>query len=245
MWKIKMNSKLLAGLRLACIFAVSAAMFAQPAPRARIVVVDSSGAPVNTAWRSMPEATPSSTPVRISDRNRNESAAIDMCLGYVDAQVAYFRSVRRDDGYLAFAAKILSSPGMHDGLYWDPREAGDESPIGPKFAAAAAAELDPSETRPLFGYYFKILSAQGPEAVGGARDYHVDGRLIAGFALVAWPAEYGVTGFRTFQVNHLGEVYARDSGPDTGRATLAMTAFAPDRTWTKVASAADSLENSR
>ena len=93
--------------------------------------------------------------------------------------------------------------------------AGEESPVGPKFAAAAAAELQPGEARPMFGYYFKIMLAQGPEAVGGARDYRVDGRLITGFALIAWPAEYGVTGLRSFQVNQLGEIYTKDLGPET------------------------------
>jgi hypothetical protein len=125
---------------------------------------------------------------------------------------------------------------MRDGLYWDADVAGEESPVGPKFAAAAAAELQPGEARPIFGYYVKIMLAQGSEALGGARDYRLDGRLITGFALIAWPAEYGVTGLRSFQVNQLGEIYSKDLGPDTHRVALSLTAFAPDRTWTKAAS---------
>ena len=201
----------------------------------RVVVVDGSGTTVNTALRSTSEAPAPIVPVREIDRN--EAAMIDICFSYVDAQLMYFKSTRGADGHFAFAEKIRSTPGLRDGLYWPLDADGDESPMGPKFAVAAATELNPADTHPLFGYYFKILVAQGRDAVGGARDYHVDGRLIAGFALVAWPAEYGVTGMRAFLVNHRGEVYAKDMGPGVGRAATAMTAFAPDRTWTKVAAA--------
>jgi hypothetical protein len=232
-----MSSGRIAGFRVVSVFAACVAAFAQSAPGKRVlVVVDSSGEPVNTACRTAPES-PSKRGAREIDRN--ELNAIDMCVGYVDAQRTYFWSARRADGHFAFADKIRSAPGRRDGLYW-PLEAGDEeSPMGPKFARAAAAELHPADARPLFGYYFKILAAQGAEAEGGARNYRVDGRLVAGFALVAWPAEYGVTGVRVFQVNHRGEVYAKDLGSGTGRLAETMTAFAPDQTWTKVASAMD------
>lgn len=233
-----MNLTSIAGFRLACVFAVCAAASAQSAPGARVVlVVDRSGAPVNTAWRSVHKP-PASSP-RAREIDRNESAVIDICLSYVDAQLTYFRSVPRADGHPAYADKIRSAAGMRDGLYW-PLEDGDgESPMGPKFAAAAVTELEPGEAIPRFGYYFKILVSQGSEAVGGVQDYRVSGRMVAGFALIAWPAEYGVTGVRAFQVNHRGDVYAKDLGPDVGRAAAGMSAFAPDRTWTKVASAID------
>ena len=210
--KTTMNSRLLRRFRLALLAAMPIASFSQAVPVTRVVVVDSSGAPGTApADQSRPEA------AILSTVDRNEAAAVESCQNYVDAQLAYFRSSHRADGYLAFAEKIRSSPGAHDGLYWDPDVAGDESPVGPKFAAAAAAELNPGEASPHFGYYVKILLAQGPEAVGGARDYRVDGRLISGFALIAWPAEYGVTGFRSFQINQLGEVYAKDLGSGTAR----------------------------
>ena len=231
-----MDSRRLRGFRLACGLVASAAALAQSGPRMRLVVVDSSGRPANATWR-----TPTETPALSAlarEIVRNESAAVDMCLSYLDAQLAYFRSAPRTDGQLAFAEKIRSTAGMRDGLYWHLEGAGEESPLGPRFAAAAAAELDPVAARPLFGYYFKVLVAQGPDAAGGARDYRVGGRLTNGFALVAWPAEYGVTGVRTFQVNHLGDVYAKDLGSDTSR-TATMTTFALDRTWVKVASAVD------
>jgi hypothetical protein len=190
---------------------------------------------VNTAWRSTSED--AATNVHVRGIDRNEAAISDICLSYVDAQWMYIRSTHGGDGYFAFATKIRSTPGLQDGLYWPLEADGEESAMGPKFAVAAATELDPAAAHPFFGYYFKILVAQGPEAVGGARDYRVDGRLIAGFALLAWPAEYGVTGVRSFQVNHRGKVYAKDLG--AGRAAAAITVFDPDRTWTKVASATD------
>ncbi len=229
-----MDLKSIAGVRLACLFALCAAASGQPGPgAARVIVVEISGEPVNIARRSLPELPSSNS--RGLDIERNESNAIDVCLGYVDAQLTYFWSAQRPDGRLAFAGKIRSAAGIHDGLYWPLEGDGDESPMGPKFADAAAAELDAGKAKPLFGYYFKILAAQGPQAAGGAQDYRVDGRLVSGFALVAWPAGYGVTGVRTFQVNHRGEVYAKDLG--AGRSGASMAAFAPDRTWTKVASA--------
>ena len=228
------------GLRLplACLSLLPVAAVAQDPSWPRVVVVDSSGRPVNTTLRrSTPDAMAVSGRGRAIERN--ESGAVDICLNYVDAQLAYFRSTPRADGHPAYAEKIRSASGMRDGLYWPPGASGEESPMGPKFAAAAAAELDPAEAQPLFGYYFKILMAQGATAVGGARDYRVGGRLVAGFALVAWPAEYGVTGVRVFQVNHHGEVFAKNLGSGTSRDAAAMAAFAPDGTWTKVACAAD------
>ena len=174
-------------------------------------------------------------PVQPRSVFENEAAVVNVCASYVEAQLIYFRSDHRAGGFLEFAQRIRSTPGTHDGLYWAMDADQDESPLGPNFAAAAVTEEQADiESRPYFGYYFKVLLSQGPEATGGARDYRVNGHLIAGFALIAWPAEYGVSGVHSFLVNHLGEMYARDLGPDTQRAALGMTAFAPDRSWTKL-----------
>ena len=117
---------------------------------------------------------------------------------------------------MQFAQRINSTAGKFDGLYWSNANGEDVSPVGPFAAQAAGTETNHSGKRiPLYGYYFKILTAQGGAAVGGARSYLVDGRMIAGFALVAWPAEYGVTGGSTFMVNQLGIVYEKDLGSDT------------------------------
>lgn len=170
----------------------------------------------------------------------NEAALPSVCARYVDAQMTYFRSRHNGGGVPAYAQKIRSTPGRRDGLFWALDSSGDESPVGPRFAAAAAAEDRlPGAARPYFGYFFKILFSQGPAAAGGARDYRVDGRLITGFALVAWPAEYGVSGVRSFIVNHSGDVYAKDLGPDTQRVAPGMSAFDPDRTWMKIVAGSD------
>src|SRR3954447_16888225 len=166
-----MNSRGLPGFRLTCLLLVSFAAFPQTDSPKRVVVVDGSGTPVNTAWRGTSEA-PART-VHVREIDRNEAAIVDICFSYVDAQLTYFRSTHRADGHFAFAEKIRSTPGLQDGLYWPLNADGDESPMGPKFAVAAATELNSADAHPFFGYYFKILMAQGPEAVGGARDYRV------------------------------------------------------------------------
>lgn len=173
----------------------------------------------------------------IKDREigRNELAAIAACETYGDVQLEYFSSDRQGDGYLQFAQKINSTPGKFDGLYWSNANGEDMSPIGPFVAQAAAAETGPAGAAvPLSGYYFKILTAQGDAAVGGARSYLVNGRMLAGFALVAWPAEYGVTGTSTFLVNQQGIVYQKDLGADSAKIARAIDQFNPDSTWQKV-----------
>jgi hypothetical protein len=166
---------------------------------------------------------------------RNELAVIDACDAYVDVQLEYFSSARQGDGYLQFAQKINSTPGKFDGLYWSNANGEDVSPLGPFAAQAAGAETSPAgEAVPLSGYYFKILTGQGDASAGGAHSYLVDGRMLTGFALVAWPAEYGVTGVSTFIVNQLGDVYQKNLGADTAQAARAMELFNPDSTWKKV-----------
>jgi Protein of unknown function (DUF2950) len=170
----------------------------------------------------------------IRDRQigRNELAAMLICQIYLDVQLEYFASDRTGDGYLQFAQKINSTPGKFDGLYWSNAQGEDASPVGP-FAAQAEAGF-PDKPVPLHGYFLKVLAAQGEAAPGGARSYLVDGRMLTGFALVAWPAEHGVTGAYTFIVNQLGTTYQKDLGPDTERLARAMKDFNPDSTWTKV-----------
>ena len=172
----------------------------------------------------------------IQDRQfgRNELGIIEACQAYVDAQLEYFSLDRQGDGYLQFAQKINSAPGKSDGLYWSTANGEDISPIGPFAAEAAAAEMGEAGAIPFSGYYAKILTAQGDSAVGGKRSYVVNGRMLAGFALVAWPAEYGITGNSTFIVNHLGTVYQKDLGDDTDKIARAMDVFNPDSTWKKV-----------
>jgi hypothetical protein len=172
----------------------------------------------------------------IQDRQigRNELSAMEACRAYVDVQLDYFSSDRMGDGFLQFAQKTNSTPGKFDGLYWSNANGEDVSPLGPFAAQAAGAETSPSgESVPLSGYYFKILTAQGDAVLGGARSYLVNGRMIGGFALVAWPAEYGVTGVSTLIVNQTGVVYEKDLGPDTAQSARAMTQFNPDSTWKK------------
>lgn len=160
---------------------------------------------------------------------RNELATIQAALAYVDAQREYARSAH--DGIAAgvYARRIASTDGRHDGLYWTPTREDALSPLGVLFAQAdAASEQAP---RAYHGYLFRVLASQGPHATGGAADFVVKGRMIAGFALVAWPARYRVDGVRTFIVSHDGVVYSRDLGIRTASLARATAAFDPDAAW--------------
>ena len=161
---------------------------------------------------------------------QNELNAVEVCRGYVEAQQEYAAEDRDKDGVLKYAQKIVSSPGQHDGLYWD------GVTIVPKSFAEAAESYakEGNKPQPYHGYYFRVLKAQGPDAQGGALSYVVKGKMIGGFALVAWPAEYGVSGIHCFIVNHHGKVYEKDLG--AGSATLAkqMIRFNPDKSWRPV-----------
>jgi hypothetical protein len=164
---------------------------------------------------------------------RNEMNAIEVCRGYVEAQMQYAARDHARDGVLQYAQKIISSSGKTDGLYWE----GEPENLVPKsFADAAAALLavQGKKSVPYHGYYFHILKAQGPEAPGGAADYVVKGKMIGGFALVAWPAEYGVSGVKTLLVNHKGVVYAKDLGANTSSVARQMARFNPDKSWKPV-----------
>jgi len=160
---------------------------------------------------------------------RNELNAVEVCRGYVEAQLQYSNVDRDADGILEYAQKIVSSPGKQDGLYWE----GAPGNLVPKsFAGAAEAVAEAGKKlEPYHGYYYRIMKAQGPAADGGAVNYVVKGEMIGGFALVAWPAEYGVSGVKTFIVNHHGIVYEKDLGPATGTLARQMTQFNPDKGW--------------
>jgi len=160
---------------------------------------------------------------------RHELNAIEVCRGYVEAQMEYATRHHEGSGAMQYAQKIASSPGKQDGLYTD----ADRDSLVPKSFAAAAAAMFAEGRKPVpyHGYYFHILKAQGPDAEGGAVDYVVKGQMIGGFALVAFPAEYGVSGIQTFIVNQRGIVYSKDLGPNTMALARQMTSFNPDKTW--------------
>ncbi len=158
----------------------------------------------------------------------NELTVIDAMQAYVQAQSAYAKEGRDGSNVLEFARKFHSSPGKHDGLYWaaDTEKDDDPSPAGP--------EIKDSKTS-YAGYHFKILTAQGKAAPAGKYDYVINGHFIGGYALIAWPADYGMTGVMTFIVNHYGLVYERDLGPQTATLAAATTAYNPDAEWKVVA----------
>jgi hypothetical protein len=163
---------------------------------------------------------------------RNELDAIQTGLAFVDAENEYSEK-DRGDGVGAYAQKIVSSPGKKDGLYW-PSDSND-SPLGELAAEASAQGYKASgEPRPYHGYYYRILTQQGASAPGGAMSYIVKGKMIGGFALIAYPAEYGNSGVMTFIVSHAGTVYQKDLGQDTEARVKSMTSFDPDQTWKKV-----------
>jgi hypothetical protein len=167
---------------------------------------------------------------------RNELSAIQVCLAYVDAQKEYaIRKGGRGKGLPEYAQELVSAPGQQNGLYWEAEEGQEKSPMGPLFAAA----WDPANERkgpegtsaPYHGYLYRILKAQGKSAQDGAKDYVVEGRMIGGFALVAYPARYGASGIMTFMVNQEGVVYQKDLKKQTKEAAQNMMAFDPDETW--------------
>jgi hypothetical protein len=163
---------------------------------------------------------------------RNEIHAVETCLGYVDAQLEYVRSDHTGAGILEFAQKLMSTPGQHDGLFWSDVGPGADSPLGP--ALMEGPKPAPGRTLAHHGYSFRIVTAQGSNAAGGKRNFLVDGHLFGGFALIAWPNEYGVTGIQTFMINQLGVVYGKNLGPQTATAAEAIQSFDPDSSWKKL-----------
>ncbi len=168
---------------------------------------------------------------------RNELDTIQTLLAAVDAQREYAARDADGDGLHHYAARIRSTPGKKDGLYWETKAGEPASPLGPLAAKAVSegygAGKKDAKPMPYHGYYFRILTAQGKDAPGGAYDYLVKGKLFGGFAIVAWPASYRNSGVKTFVVNHDGVVFEKDLGSDTARLAAAMKLFNPDKTWAK------------
>lgn len=168
--------------------------------------------------------------MRVRRIGKNELAAIQTMLAICDAQAEYAQRENDGKGVLAYAAKLSSSPGKRDGLYW-PTKAGEEpSPLGPAFVTVAR----PASPDGYNGYFYKLLTEQGPNAPGGAYNYLVRGKLFGGFAVIAWPARYQETGIKTFMVSHDEQVYEQDLGPDTAAKAAAVKSFDPGPGWTKV-----------
>ena len=167
---------------------------------------------------------------------RNEQGAIQACLLYVKAQREYAKKGFAGEG--VYARRLVSQPGEKDGLYWPALSGEDESPLG-ELAAAATAEGYPIEDQrnPYHGYHYRILTRQGPNAPGGEIDYVVRGNMIGGFALVAYPAQYRISGLMTFLVNQHGNIYEKDLGSRTAAIASDMTSFDPDDTWRRVTQA--------
>jgi hypothetical protein len=158
----------------------------------------------------------------------NELDAITVCRGYVSAQLEY--SAEAHDGINQYAQKIISTPGKQDGLYWKDADGKSAGPIGDE-VAKALEEGYTSKYQGFHGYYFKILKGQGPNAPNGAINYVIEGVMIGGFALVAVPVEYRVTGVKTFLVSYEGVVYQKDLGPDSLEIVKKMELYNPDKTW--------------
>ena len=169
--------------------------------------------------------------MRIRRIGRNELAAVQTMLAIHDAQLDYASKPRDRAGLVTYASRLASSPGQHDGLYW-PAQAGEPpSPLGPAVASAATRNASPDGYH---GYRYKILMSQGPRAAGGARNYLVDGKLLGGFAVIAWPARYRDTGVMSFIVNQDGQVHESDLGADTAAKAAAMKSFDPGPGWSQV-----------
>jgi len=166
---------------------------------------------------------------------RNELGAISVCEGLVAAQNEYASEGRDGDPPGIYALKLISDEGMHNGLYWPTAEGEPPSPAGPMVAAAAEEGYRRGEGRTAYhGYYYRLLYKQGPNANGGEKEYFVDGVMTGGFALVAWPADYGASGVQTFIVNQDGVVFQKDLGEDTATVVESIKAFDPDSSWTAV-----------
>jgi hypothetical protein len=167
---------------------------------------------------------------------KNELDAIDVMKAYVQAQREYASKDRDGDEVLEYAQRLVSRPGQKDGLYWESGEANDQSPFGPLTAEAGLEGYGPvrggrRSPTPYHGYVYHVLRAQGSHAPGGAYSYVINGNMIAGFALIASPAEYGQSGVMTFIVNHQGKVYQRDFGARTRTVFETMTAYDPGEGW--------------
>ncbi len=164
----------------------------------------------------------------------NELDAIRICKGFVEAQKEYASEIHDNSGVNQYAQKIISTPGKQDGLYWQNPDGTPGGPISEAIARAIQEGYSPSQPSGYHGYYFKVLKGQGPAARLGQLDYVIDGIMIGGFALVAVPAEYRVTGVKTFMVSYDGIVYEKDLGPNSREIVSSMERYNPDKTWQHV-----------
>jgi hypothetical protein len=171
--------------------------------------------------------------MRLRRIGRNELAVMQTMLAIYDAQREYAETDHDGSGVLAYAKKLKSSPGKRDGLYWPTGPDDKPSPLGVAFAKEGSRKAEAGQAG-YYGYHYKLLTAQGPHAPGGAYDYIAHGKLFGGFAVVAWPVRYGNTGIKSFMVSHDGQVYERDLGPDGAAKAAAMQSFDPGPGWAKV-----------
>jgi len=214
----------------------------EPGPDRRVLVIGDQAWPVpipivrtGSRWRF---ATEEGADEIVNRRvGANERNAIYVLRAYLDAQRAYAARDRDGDGVLQYARKLASAPGRHDGLYWpaDAAKGEEASPFGPLIAESAAYLEGHQAGDPYRGYRFRVLTRQGNSAPGGAYSYVINGRMIAGFALIAYPAEYGNTGVMTFAVSHNGKVYEKDLGKNSTAIGAKMTTFDPGAGWKEVA----------
>lgn len=167
---------------------------------------------------------------------RNELAVIDVCKAAVDAQAEYFSQLHDGDTTKQYAAKFISDPGKHNGLYWEAQDGQTPSPLGPlaAFAASEGYSTKQDSHKAFHGYYFRILKGQTKNAPGGAKDYVVVGKMVGGFAFAAYPVEYGNSGVMTFIINQDGVLLQKDLGTTTTETVTAMSAFDPDPGWSIV-----------
>jgi len=213
----------------------------EPGPDRRVLVIGDEAWPVpipivraGDRWRF---ATEEGADEIINRRiGGNERNAIHVLRAYLDAQRAYAAQDRDGDGVLQYAQKLASTPGNHDGLYWpaDAAKGEEPSPFGPLIAESAGYLKGHTAGDPFRGYHFRILTRQGKNAPGGAYSYVINGRMIAGFAMVAYPAEYGSTGVMSFIVSHNGKVYQKDLGKGSAAIGAKMTMFDPGAGWKEV-----------
>lgn len=162
--------------------------------------------------------------IRARRIGRNELTTIQSLLAYDDAQMDYAEVDRNGDGILEYAQQFISSPGKHDGLYWSAAPDGEQSPLGPLFGNDVSRH-------DWHGYHYRILSAQGASAPGGAYSYKLGEHMSRGFAAIAWPSAYGDSGIMSFMISHDGQVYEKDLGPDGEKLATAMQRFDPDSSW--------------
>jgi Protein of unknown function (DUF2950) len=164
---------------------------------------------------------------------RNELAAMEFARRYIEAQRQYASVDRTGNEVLKYAQKLRSTPGLKDGLFWESSSGEATSPLAPFAAERSEFLAGRDEGDPYLGYYYRILTKQGANAPGGAYDYVINGNMIAGFALIAWPADYGNSGIMTFMISHQGKLLEKDLGPDTEKIAAAIQTYDPDGTWTE------------